>query len=161
MSGCLDLESRYVLIQTRLLLAIDMIAHIKLNLVHLNRKGTKLWKKLSDVPSPRCAHSANIIHGGCFSKDPKTQYIIIFGGWNGSNHIFNDFLIYNIGNGIIEETTGWQTGKDRLIEARFGHASCSSIDANKGTLNDGVIIFGGVNVSQDMSDIIIVRLNDE
>ncbi len=80
--------------------------------------------------------------------------IVIFGGWNGTNHIYNDFVVYDINEKSWQSETSLMNAKKNIdVVPRFGHASC----VGRSSALSEVIVFGGVNPNNDLSDIIIIR----
>ena len=94
-----------------------------------------------------------MLDSGNNSDSNNRLTMIIHGGWNGTNHIFHDFLVYDFQKKCWNIETMTCSGSSNKIVGRFGHAS-SSMDEDD---NKEIYIFGGVNATSDLSDILIVR----
>lgn len=91
------------------------------------------------------------------SSNESRQMLIIYGGWDGAGTIFNDCLCLH-----LREQKQWDTTKlvmssssSKLVHncnsCRFGHASDLFENGTK------VILFGGVNASDDLQDLLVVH----
>ena len=114
---------------------------------------------MNDIPSPRCAHTANMLGSGKSSVSNTNQQMIIYGGWNGTNHIFDDFLVYDFEKKLwhIEMMTCRSSTTNNLV-GRFGHSSSSMVDQKE---SEEIVFFGGVNATRDLSDILIAHHGEQ
>ena len=110
------------------------------------------WKKVSQMSlkTPRCGHG--MVTGGVSNRD-----IIIFGGVLGTSFmsgisIKSDFIAYTVPNEGDTFSSTWKNiyENNEKIRPRFASSLCSKDD---GTL----IVFGGVNETDDYGDIIILN----
>lgn len=106
-----------------------------------------LWNRINVTPSPRCAHTLNMLHFNC------KQFLVIHGGWDGAYTIFNDYQIFDV------EEKQWDScdvsitpSSQSDLPSRFGHASAAIHKNSK------VVVFGGVNSNDDLTDLIVLEL---
>lgn len=95
------------------------------------------------TPSPRCAHTMNMLHIG------TKHFLAIYGGWDGAGIIFNDLLLFDC------EEDKWVTplfSNESNLVPRFGHASDTLQNENK------LLLFGGVNSRDDLGELTKVNL---
>jgi hypothetical protein len=98
------------------------------------------------IPSPRCAHTANIL------KFETRKFLTINGGWDGAGTIFHNCLAFDL------EEKKWCS---KLIhtsqlmsyeyQPKFGHTSDLFEDEEK------LVLFGGVNAENDLGDLEVVQ----
>ena len=107
-------------------------------------KASYHWKELQKPPSPRCAHVAGLIQNNSY------KYICFYGGWDGIGNLFNDCIFFDLNKKEwIPITFSQFPGKNTQ---RFAHASCM-LGQNE------LLVFGGVNLSCDFRDLVILSLN--
>jgi len=101
------------------------------------------WTEKASPPSPRCAHTGNLLRSASGSS-----YLIFFGGWDGNQTLFGDAIIYD-----VELDTWIDVSQKGLssIPRRFAHAATMTDDSK-------IIIYGGVNASDDLSDMVEISL---
>ena len=104
------------------------------------------WEKLPDPPFPICSHSV----GAFVSNDTGNTTLCFFGGWNGSDTVFDCFLLYDV------KKQEWTISKrhDISLRRRFAH-SCSMSEKS-----DDMFLFGGVTDSpaEDLSELVQVSM---
>ena len=119
--------------------------------------GSHMWKKLSQPPSPRCAHALSLTHTRNGTK------LFAMGGWNGQGIISHDTIVYDIQSDDWTVTTKKiqtqnQDRKKTIDLSRFAHAYAPlSTQSNSPEQQSVMLILGGVNISTDLSDLILIK----
>jgi len=100
------------------------------------------WVSFQSMPTPCCSHTAEII---C-QRHPK---ICMFGGWNGTNLIFDNLFFFDLDTMTWVESS-W--GNNSRPARRFAHAGCVLKES------DALVIFAGVNEKVDLNDIFTIGI---
>lgn len=106
---------------------------------------TQRWRQLTTgAAQPRCSHTSVYL--------PNENVVIFFGGWDGAGTIFGDILCFDLTSESWIDLDSTAIHGDRISE-RFAHAACED-----GT-GSGLYIVGGVNVENDLQDLVHISLN--
>mmetsp|Transcript_13 Transcript_13/g.16 ORF Transcript_13/g.16 Transcript_13/m.16 type:complete len:449 (-) Transcript_13:210-1556(-) len=121
--------------------------------------GTWIWSRLLDPPAARCSHVGAyfpsqarnaVAKGSSIARQTEGQHcsgggeLWVFGGFNGtSNTISNTIMVYEI------DKDEWNAPLLYPVpQERFGHSACC--------IDEVMYVFGGVNMSSDLSDLIAI-----
>lgn len=95
------------------------------------------WRRLADHDEAICACALEALGDG---------RLLLFGGWDGGISISRTSSIYN----SSDNTWCTELGVEPAPPSRFAHASALAADGRS------VYIFGGINVEQDLDDLLLL-----